>query len=206
MSGGAGNDSYMVDNAGDTVAELLNEGTDSVTSSVAFALGANIENLTLTGGDSISAGGNSLANIILGDTGNNVLTGAQGADTLTGDAGDDVLVGGNGADILTGGSGSDTFVFQSNNDSGTTAGTYDYIKDFATGDRIDLSVIDAKTGVDGDQAFIIDTDGTIARGEISIAVINGDSYVSINQNAHPAAEMTFVVHNYTTLSATDFIL
>ena len=47
MQGGAGNDTYIVDNVGDVVTEALNNGIDTVRSSVSFTLGANVENLTL---------------------------------------------------------------------------------------------------------------------------------------------------------------
>ena len=58
MIGGLGNDTYVVDNAGDVVTEALNEGTDTVQSSVSYTLGANVENLTLTGSADINGTGN----------------------------------------------------------------------------------------------------------------------------------------------------
>jgi Ca2+-binding RTX toxin-like protein len=83
MEGGAGGDTYVVDNAGDTVAEANVSGSDLVRSSVSFSLaGQFIERLTLTGSGSVNATGNSLDNSIAGNSGNNTLTGAQGADTF----------------------------------------------------------------------------------------------------------------------------
>lgn len=101
MFGGAGNDTFVVDAAADTVTELAGEGLDVVQSAVAFTLGANIENLTLSGTSAIAGTGNSLDNQITGNSGNN---------TLTGGAGNDRVVGGGGTDTLVGGAGDDTMV------------------------------------------------------------------------------------------------
>lgn len=49
-----------------------------VLSSVSYTLGANIENLTLTGVLNADASGNSLNNLITGNGGNNVLSGGGG--------------------------------------------------------------------------------------------------------------------------------
>jgi VCBS repeat-containing protein len=98
MSGGAGDDTYIVDNTGDSVNENAGEGIDSVRSSVSYVLGANVENLTLTGTGAINATGNALANVIIGGAGGNRLSGAGGNDTLRGGSGNDVIDGGTGTD------------------------------------------------------------------------------------------------------------
>jgi Ca2+-binding RTX toxin-like protein len=99
MAGGAGNDVYIVDDAGDVTTELAGAGTDLVKTTVdGFMLGANIENLTLTGSADISGNGNDLANLLLGNAGNNMLTAFKGNDTLDGGKGDDTLRGGLGND------------------------------------------------------------------------------------------------------------
>lgn len=97
MTGGGGNDSFFVDNIGDTVTEAINDGIDSVKTSVDFILSANIENLTLTGA-AVSGGGNAVNNYILGNALNNILDGEAGNDTLDGAGGSDILLGGQGND------------------------------------------------------------------------------------------------------------
>jgi Ca2+-binding RTX toxin-like protein len=98
LDGGRGNDAYIVDNTADRVIENAAEGNDTIRSSVTYTLGANVENLTLTGSGAINAAGNALDNILIGNPGRNVLTGAEGNDTLNGAAGADTMLGGVGND------------------------------------------------------------------------------------------------------------
>lgn len=99
MAGGAGNDGYYVDNAGDTVAESLDQGIDTVYTSVNLTLAANVENGVLFGA-ATTLTGNGLDNTLLGNS---------LANTLAGGGGNDVLDGGAGADAMTGGTGNDSY-------------------------------------------------------------------------------------------------
>jgi Ca2+-binding RTX toxin-like protein len=108
MSGGFGNDTYVVDITSDQVHEGPESGNDTVRSSVSWTLGANVENLTLIGSSNINGTGNTLDNLIIGNSGRN---------TLTGGAGNDWLDGGANRDTLVGGTGDDTYVVDQGNDS-----------------------------------------------------------------------------------------
>jgi Ca2+-binding RTX toxin-like protein len=169
MIGGVGNDTYVVDNVGDVVTETPGEGTDLVQSSITYTLGADVENLTLTGSSAINGTGNGLNNILTGNSAANVLSGGDGNDTIQG---------GGGADTLTGGIGNDTFTFTDISES--LPGSADTITDFTSNlgegsdDQIDLSAIDANTSLAGDQAFTFNGVTPTANGLWVTGVDNGD--------------------------------
>ena len=118
MKGGAGNDLYFVNHAGDAVIEATNAGIDTVLSNMSYTLTDNVENLALLVG-AVTATGNALDNTLTGNTAANILSGLLGNDTLVGNSGSDQLDGGTGADILKGGLGDDVYVIDNVGDSVT---------------------------------------------------------------------------------------
>ncbi len=215
MSGGAGNDTYYVDNALDKVVEAAGQGTDLVYAAISHKLANNVENLILTGSAGLSGAGNALANTLTGNAaanrllgweGNDMLIGGAGNDTLEGHTGNDTLVGGAGKDVLSGGAGNDVFDFNALSEMGTTSTTWDLITDFAKGDRIDLSTLDANTATAANDAFIGTLIGATAAfttaGQLKLAagVLYG------NTDADGDAEFAIGLTGVNTLVAADFIL
>ena len=115
MIGGDGNDTFTVDNIADVVTEASGEGNDTVISSVTYTLGANVDNLTLTGTTALNGTGNADVNILTGNGGNNTLDGKVGADTMIGGAGNDTYIVDDVGDVITEGSaaGTDTVLASS---------------------------------------------------------------------------------------------
>ncbi|HSV72022.1 MAG TPA: Calx-beta domain-containing protein, partial [Methylibium sp.] len=101
MAGAAGNDLYFVDDLGDVLTELAAGGIDTVRSTLAWTLGAQLENLELLGSADLNATGNGLANRLTGNAGANTLNGADGVDTMLGGAGDDTYYANLSSDIVT---------------------------------------------------------------------------------------------------------
>jgi Ca2+-binding RTX toxin-like protein len=122
MVGCAGDDTYVVNHAGDAVVEKVNEGADTVQSSITYSLGSYVEHLTLTGAGAINGTGNGGNNQMTGNSAANVLTGGTGNDTLNGAAGNDTLVGGQGADTyLFGLGGGSDLISNADSDLGADA-------------------------------------------------------------------------------------
>jgi Ca2+-binding RTX toxin-like protein len=110
MAGGPGDDTYIVDSAGDSVTELSGEGVDEIrTGLAAFSMQSltNFENLTAT---------TDIAHDFRGNGGSNRLTGAAGNDFLRlQDGGNDTALGGGGNDTIYYGA---AFTASDSNDGG----------------------------------------------------------------------------------------
>ena len=156
---------------------------------------ANIENVT----------GSSQADTIRGNSFDNVLVGLAGDDFLVGRFGNDTLRGGTGIDILVGGTGDDIYDFNSIKELGTMANSTDAIRGFNTGDKIDISGIDANEGLGGNQEFVIATSLTGA-GQITISQNATKTIIRGSTDADADAEFMIVLNAPVALSDTDFIL
>ena len=110
MLGGTGNDTYYVDDPGDVVTELVNQGTDTVHTTVSYALSPNVEILIADTDTGLSLTGNNLDNTIIGGDGNDRINGGKGADHMNGGAGNDTYIVDNVGDMITDTSGIDTVI------------------------------------------------------------------------------------------------
>jgi cyclophilin family peptidyl-prolyl cis-trans isomerase len=135
-------------------------------------------------------------------------TGGSGSDTLssienlTGSGFADNLSGNSGVNVLTGGAGADVFVFSAALDS--PAATPDVITDFTTGDKIDLSLIDADSGTLSDDAFsaTLVSDFTAA-GQLKL--LDGVLFGNTDSDL-VTAEFAIALTGVTSLTSGDFIL
>jgi Ca2+-binding RTX toxin-like protein len=204
LYGGNGNDTLR----GGTGADWL-DGEDGIDTADYGDSGAgvnvNLDTGATAGGDAAGDTLNSMENVtgsafndqIWGDGGANVLKGLNGNDLLYGLGGNDVLIGGNsndqltggmGADVLTGGGGGEFFIWTSAAESGLDAASVDEITDFnfAEGDRIHLSAIDANTELDGDQAFtFIGAADYTGAGQIRVVDDGVDTYLAFSTDSDP---------------------
>jgi Ca2+-binding RTX toxin-like protein len=162
LIGGLGNDSYFVDSTSDSIRETSTTTTeiDSVTATITFTLGSNLENLVLAGSNAINGTGNGLNNQITGNSVANSLAGAIGNDTLDGGAGNDTLDGGDGNDSLSGGDGNDSLL--------GLAGIDTLIGGLGDDTLAGGAANDVLTGSGGNDRFLYDTNAIFAATAIGV--------------------------------------
>lgn len=180
LTGRTGDDTYIVNNVGDTVNELPDGGFDTVKASISYTLAANVENLVLTGTAAINGMGNDEANRIVGNAADNVLDGKGGVNVMLGGAGNDTYVVDSQADTATeyAGEGTDTvqssvsYTLGNNNENLTLTGTdainatgNDLVNTLTgnTGDNIldGAAGADSMVGGAGDDTYLVDNVGDV---------------------------------------------
>jgi Ca2+-binding RTX toxin-like protein len=147
LSGGSGDDLYLIDLRMDWIVEAAGGGIDTVWAYLdggQYGLPPQVENLVLYG-TALFGMGNELGNSLIGNALGNLLMGGAGGDRLRGGLGDDTLVGGDGRD---------RFVLERN--SGI-----DVIQDFApTIDRLSVPVPGSGSTASVLAAMVAVSDGT----------------------------------------------
>jgi Ca2+-binding RTX toxin-like protein len=183
------------------LSENVNEGTDAVSSNVTYTLGSNLENLTLTGTNTIDGTGNNLNNRITGNTANNTLSGGAGNDTLTG------------------GAGSDSFLFDTNTAfTNSTLGS-DRLADFSLDhDKIvlDLTTFTALSSIAGNgfsvahEFAVVSNNTAVATEEALIVYSSGTGSLFYNQNGSAtglgSGSQVAALSNIPALEADDLVL
>jgi Ca2+-binding RTX toxin-like protein len=170
MRGGGGNDTFIVETVGDVVTENLNEGIDTVRTTLAsFTLGNNVENLqgeALTGQ---ALTGSNIDNVIVAGIGNDTLDGGIGNDSLRGGAGDDTYIvdssqdavteiTGNGTDTVRTALGTITLAANVENLVGTAAGGAQVLTGNALNNTLsDTGASNTMLGGAGNDTYIVDS-------------------------------------------------
>ncbi|MGO1079991.1 calcium-binding protein [Inquilinus sp. CA228] len=201
LEGGDGNDALDGGAGADTLVGGAGIDTISYTASAAGII------VSLATG---TAEGDSFSGIeqVMGSGFADTLTGDSAANTLWGMGGGDVLTGGGGGDALKGGAGADRFVYTALSDSAASGLGKDTIRDVSTGDKIDLSAIDADgNSTNGDTAFTFGTgDYTRNAGELRVVTAGEIQVVYVDVNGDKVSDFAINVTSDHPLTAGDFVL
>lgn len=178
------NNAGLIEGRSGTAVRFIGEFDDRIVNSGAIVGSVAID--AGGGDDRITNTGTIAGTVLLGDGNDLFRSGLDAfAGTIDGGAGDDristtgnweTLIGGLGRDTLAGGVGDDTFLYHDVSESNRANGV-DRITDYQTGDRIDLTAIDADTSMDGDQAFQLIGTAVFSgqAGELRIAMNTGNN-------------------------------
>lgn len=226
LDGGGGDDVLMGGSGDDVMAgsagadKFLGETGRDYASYVGSAKGivANLSKPSLNSndakGDTYSSVegliGSYFTDTLTGDGAANVIFGGFGNDRIVGGSGNDVLSGDFGADDLYGGGGADTFSYNDLWESTMASAGRDTIFDFsgASGDRIDVSAIDARYGIAGNQAFVFIGTGTFQgkAGELRYEKTASDTFIYADVNGDKKADFSIHLDDAMTLSKGYFVL
>lgn len=226
LIGGTGNDTLNGEDGIDTVAfNTVAAGVSvdlSTLGNIGTAWGQGVDLLNAienVSGSSLADAivGSGVANVLAGLGGDDMLIGEDGRDTISGGSGNDKILGGQkgdlligsaGRDTISGGGGPDRFDYNALSDSGAANTARDTIIGFQhNADQIDLSNIDAKAHVSGNNAFsFIGASAFTAEGQVRVIQFGGDTIILVNTEGAGGAEMSIKLDGLHTVTAGDFIL
>lgn len=207
LDGGDGNDTVFGGAGNDMFVASLNDGNDTY-------YGGDIS--SDTGNDTLDMGFLTVDAVVDLGTGvggrGSAVSSQSGTDTLWGienvttGSGNDTIIMSNAVNIVDGGQGQDVFVFGS-----AAAANGDTIRGFETGDKIDLSGIDANTGTVGNDTFTLESGQTAtAPGQIVITHETREdgeyTVISGNTSGDNAPEFRINIAGNHALTADDFNL
>jgi serralysin len=213
LDGGAGTDRVLMDGnysgglkfTGSTLVNIeridLTAGNSyQITSSdgtVSAGLLFTVDGSTLGADDILTFKGNRETDarfVLKGGAGDDDLTGGRGSDTLSGGDGDDILNGGRGSDQITLGGGDDRIVYLAVVES--AQGGRDRILDMTADDILDLSAIDANTGLGGNQAFFQAAGLSGTAGQFTLVYDNSadESLLSADVNGDGVADLLITLN------------
>lgn len=188
LFGGKGDDTFLI-------------GDDEATDFIFGGLGQDLIDLTgLSTGAEIDLGSLSpLGSIRIGNSIDRI-TSIEG---VIGGMGDDTIIASEAQNDLAGGEGNDTFRFDS-----AAAADGDIIRDFAPGDRIDLSRIDAGTGQLGNQSFTLVSEGgqAVSGSLVMTEMEDGTTRIAGHLDDDGNADFTLQVRSSHSLTSDDFSL
>ena len=162
-----------------------------------IAADTGVSGVNATEYDNLSIAYGTVIENATGGSARDVIWGNEIANVLKGMGGDDVLDGFEGADTLYGGAGNDMFQFKQLENGDT-------IMDFARGDKIDLSALDANAKMAKDQAFNFIGSSAFSGKAGELRYDGTTIYGDVDGNG--VADFSIIISNHATLSGSDFIL
>jgi Ca2+-binding RTX toxin-like protein len=207
ITAGAGDDTVFGGSGNDLIVAEIGDGNDAYFGDEGIG-GTGIDTLDMsaaTADVTVNLGSGPLMNgsASSSQTGNDTIWGIENVNT---GSGNDTIIASNAVNVMNGGAGNDTFKFLT-----TAAANGDTIHGFEPGDRIDLSGIDANTGMTTDQSFVLvngaaqTTAGQLAisfetRADGEFTVLQG------NVDGDSAAELRIEIEGHHSLTNSNFNL
>ena len=185
---------------------LFGEGGDDVLT------GSSEDDGLVGGAGDDTVAGRAGADDLYGESGADRLKGGNGEDLLDGGGGRDLLFGGNGRDLVSGGAGNDALRGGDGRDFFIFSGdvSSDTIADFnrVDHDRIDLSLIDAKSLLAGNNSFsfVGEQAFTGAQGQLRYELANRQTIIQGDIDGDGDADLTITLVGQHHLMASDFFL